>query len=183
MRFERHTPVQLKSEYPPGAPPPPCSNLIGKALPYGHRSISQPNINVDICQPNFNHFSTLTFQLQTWLIFGWIVVEKLIFGWPLFQNQRFLNQISTLRMVEESWGSTLLQRWFNVEKLICAHWVSKSFKRCKSTHFEGKGGRFWFIGFKLHTSWQGEVFCESNIKSDVPIMIPCRNTYRPIRLI
>ena len=76
-------------------------------------STSQPKINQKStnCQPNFNHFSTLIFQLQTWLIFGWIVVEKLIFGWSLLQNQRFLNQISTLRMVEESWGSTLIQRW------------------------------------------------------------------------
>ena len=90
------------------------------------KSTSQPQFNQKStnCQPNFNHFSTLTFQLQTWLIFGWIVVKKLIFGWSLFQNQRFLNQISTLRMVEESWGSTLNQRWFNIEKLICAHWGS-----------------------------------------------------------
>ena len=88
------------------------------------KSTSQPQFNQKSTnhQPNFNHFSTLTFQQKTWLIFGWIVVEKLIFGWSLFQNQRFLNQISTLRMVEESWGSTLNQRWFNVEKLICAHW-------------------------------------------------------------
>ena len=73
------------------------------------KSTSQPQFNQEStnCQPNFNHFSTLIFQLQTWLIFGWIVVEKLIFGWSLFQNQRFLNQISTLRIVEESWGSTL----------------------------------------------------------------------------
>ena len=73
------------------------------------KSTSQPQFNQKStnCQPNFNQFSKMIFQLQTWLIFGWIVVEKLIFGWSLFQNQQFLNQISTLRMVEESWGSTL----------------------------------------------------------------------------
>ena len=66
-------------------------------------------------QPNFNHFSTLTFQLQTCLIFGWIVVEKLIFGWSLFQNQQFLNQISTLRKVEA------LHRTFYAWTLVFKH--------------------------------------------------------------
>ena len=61
-------------------------------------------------------------EVDFWLNFGWFLVEKLIFGWWLFQNQRFLNQISTLMMVEDGWGSTLNQRWFNVERLICAHW-------------------------------------------------------------
>ena len=58
-------------------------------------------------QPQFNQKST-KFEVEmsklkngwnlvdSWLIFGWIVVEKLIFGWSLFHNQRFLNQISTL---------------------------------------------------------------------------------------
>ena len=69
-------------------------------------------------QPNSNQFSTLTFQLQTWIILGWIVIEKLIFGWSLFQNQRFLNQISTLRMVEQSWGCQRL----NVESMLIQRW-------------------------------------------------------------
>ena len=68
-------------------------------------------------QPQFNQKST-KFEVEmsmlkngwnlvdNWSIFGWIVIEKLIFGWSLFQNQRFLNQISTLILVE---------------KLICAH--------------------------------------------------------------
>ena len=87
--------------------------IVDFATMINQKSTSQPQFNQKStnCQPNFNHFSTLTFQLQTWLIFGRIVVEKLIFGWSLFQNQRFLNQISTLRMVEESWGSTLIQHW------------------------------------------------------------------------
>ena len=73
-------------------------------------------------QPTVNQISTIFQHWHFNLIFGCIVVGKLIFAWSLLQNQWFLNQISTLRMVEESWASLLNQRWFNIEKLICAHW-------------------------------------------------------------
>ena len=94
------------------------------------KSTSQPKINGKWtnCQPNFNHFSTLIFQLQTWLIFGWIVIEKLIFGWivveklsfgwSLLQNQRFINQISTLRKVKaQHWEVDLCPLGFRYQIL------------------------------------------------------------------
>ena len=72
------------------------------------------------CQPNSNQFSTLIFQLQTWIILGWIVIEKLIFGWSLFQNQRFLNQIGPIN-VEDGWAKLRLseaQRWIKVDSTL-----------------------------------------------------------------
>ena len=67
-----------------------------------------------INQPKFNHFSTMIFQLQSCLIFGWIVVEKLIFGWSLLHFQLIFQPNIN---VEYGWGKLRL----NVEKLICAH--------------------------------------------------------------
>ena len=112
-----------------------CSDLIGDVLlqqwiiPMGtdqflnQKSTSQPQINRKStnCQPNFNHFSTLIFQLQTWLIFGWIEVEKLILSWSLLHCYK-INDFST-KYQHWGWlGKVEAQRWINVQKLICAHW-------------------------------------------------------------
>ena len=68
------------------------------------KSTSQPHINQ--IQP----FSTITFQLQTWMIFGWIVVKKLIFGWLLLHFQ-LISQPNI--NIDDGWGklrqSTLIQ--------------------------------------------------------------------------
>ena len=69
----------------------------------------QPFFNIDISTSNLVDF---------WLNCGWEVVFWLIIVTHV-QNQQFLNQKSTLRMVKESWGSTLNQCWFNVEKMMC----------------------------------------------------------------
>ena len=65
------------------------------------KSTSQPKIN---CQPNFNRFSTLVFQLQTWLNCGWEVDFWLIIVTKSTISQPTIN-------VEYGWGSTLIQRW------------------------------------------------------------------------
>ena len=97
------------------------------------KSTSQPQFNQKStnCQPNFKHFSTLTFQLQTWLIFGWIVVVKLIFGCNCFK----INDFSTKY---QRWGwlrKVEVQRRINVDSTLRSWSVSTG----GVTHFLGVG--------------------------------------------
>ena len=115
-----------------------------EAIPSGHRSTSQCWINVEpqlsstilnvdirlrncwFCnndqpkinfsttiQPKINQVWSWNINVEKWLIFGWQLVDFRLGSWFLVDHCYKINDFSTK-----------YQRWYLVEKLICAHRVS-----------------------------------------------------------